>query len=151
MKCNKMGVVGVLVLILLLFSACSTSVDKDLERNEQIKESQTYSGGTKSSSSASAKSTTKYCEASGCVKSGTKKYSGISGKTEYYCNEHYNEIMNMMGKMESDVAKSSYSKNTCEVCSKEGTYSIKGISGQREYYCSKHYYEMKDLLESLLN
>ena len=98
-----------------------------------------------SSSSSTAKSIEHYCDATGCYKEGTKKYSGLGG-IEYYCTTHYDEIMSIIGKMESDVGKGSASKHTCEVCSKEGTKSMKGISGATEYYCTQHYNDIMDML-----
>ena len=108
------------------------------------------SSSSKSSynSSSSKKSITHYCEASNCTREGTKQYEGYAG-TEYYCETHYNELMKMLGKMESDVGSGSYSKHKCEECSKEGTHEIIGISGKKEYYCSEHYYKMKEMLEKL--
>ena len=109
-----------------------------------------YNSSSKSSynSSSSKKTNTHYCEVSSCTREGTKKYEGYAG-TEYYCETHYNELMRMLGKMESDVGSGSYSKHKCEKCSKEGTHEIIGISGKKEYYCSEHYYKMKEMLEKL--
>ena len=95
----------------------------------------------------SSQSSTHYCEASGCTRKGTKIYSGIGSKTEYYCEIHYNKLIDMMSEMEEDVGKGSYSQHTCEECSREGTYSIIGISGKTEYYCSTHYNELKEFME----
>lgn len=111
-------------------------IDSNSSYDDSVNDNQTYEE-------------TNYCEADGCYKKGVKEYVGISGKTEYYCNEHYQEIMDIYSSMEEDVGGGSYSTHTCEVCDKEGTYSIIGFSGNLEYYCTEHYYEMKDLLESL--
>lgn len=90
-----------------------------------------------------------YCDADGCMREGIKSYSGISGETEWYCQEHYDEIMDIIGMMEEDVGTGTASKHTCEVCSKEGTHSIIGISGETEYYCTEHYNEMSEILNML--
>ena len=42
------------------------------------------------------------CEASGCSKEGTHSLTGLGGNTEYYCTEHYNEIVDMLNKMSED-------------------------------------------------
>lgn len=91
------------------------------------------------------------CEASGCTKEGTKSITGISGATEYYCTQHYNEIQSMIGDMEEDVGKGSASKHTCEAsgCSKEGTHSLTGLGGNTEYYCTQHYNEIVDMLNKM--
>lgn len=145
-----------IILNVLFFTACDTgnmenSIDltsnSSSNYNSSSKSVSLYSNSSKSNSSSN--NNYHICEASGCTKEGTKSYIGISGKTEYYCYEHYNEIMDIIGDMEDDVGNGKYSKHTCEVCSKEGTHSIIGISGNTEYYCTYHYYEMKDLLEKL--
>ncbi len=81
-----------------------------------------------------------------CGKPATKTVT-LFGLTEDYCISHYNEIMDMIDEMESDVGKGSASKHTCEECNNEGTHSIIGISGNTEYYCTKHYNELKEFLE----
>lgn len=86
----------------------------------------------------------KKCEE--CGKTATKTVN-LFGQTEYYCTTHYNEIMDILDMMESDVGKGSASKHTCEECSNEGTHSIIGLSGKTEYYCTKHYNELKEMLE----
>ena len=91
-----------------------------------------------------------YCEVEGCMNEGTESYPGISGETEWYCQEHYDEMMDIIGMMEEDVGSGTASKHTCEACSKEGTYSIVGLSGETEYYCTEHYNEMVDILEMLI-
>lgn len=42
------------------------------------------------------------CEVSGCSKEGTNEITGVSGTSEYYCTEHYNEMMEMLGNMLED-------------------------------------------------
>ena len=127
--------------------------DEEETKNEETKQTDSIINDSssettsKTNSNSSSNNKTHICEASGCTKNGTKTYTGISSKTEYYCETHYNELIDMMSDMEEDVGKGSYSKHTCEECSREGTYSIIGISGKTEYYCSTHYNELKEFME----
>ena len=73
----------------------------------------------------------------------------FSGKTEYYCNAHYQEILDILDMMESDVGNSSQGKHTCEECSKEGTHLYESFTGQTEYYCTEHYNDLIDMLAAL--
>ena len=85
-----------------------------------------------------------------CEKTATRTYTNpFSGQKEYYCQTHYNKLLDMIGGMEEDVGNGSYSKHTCEECNKEGTHSIIGFSGKIEYYCTQHYNELKELLDKL--
>lgn len=88
----------------------------------------------------------KKCEE--CGKPANKTVN-LFGRTEYYCTTHYNEIIDIIDMMESDVGQGSASKHSCEECSNEGTHSIIGISGRVEYYCTRHYNELKEMLEIL--
>ena len=45
------------------------------------------------------------CEASGCTKEGTRELTGFSGATEYYCTEHYNQIVEILNQMYEDSGK----------------------------------------------
>ena len=101
------------------------------------------------SSNTSGSSITHYCQASGCYKEGTKTVTGISGSTEYYCQEHYNEMQNTINSMEQDVGNGTASRHTCEECSREGTHTLNGISGRTEYYCTEHYNQIMDMLEEM--
>ena len=87
------------------------------------------------------------CEVSDCTKPGTESYLGLSGNTEWYCQEHYDEMISMVDDMEDVVGFEIDNSHSCEVCSRAGTNSIVGISGQLEYYCTEHYNEMQDMLE----
>ena len=92
----------------------------------------------------------KACDASGCSNAGIYEFSIFSDEIKgNYCEAHYNEMIDMIGEMEKDVASGPYSKHTCEECSREGIYNFIGLSGTMEYYCTEHYYELVDLLESL--
>ena len=37
-----------------------------------------------------------------CSKEGTRELVGFSGETEYYCTEHYNEIIEILNMMYGD-------------------------------------------------
>lgn len=87
-----------------------------------------------------------------CIECGKKALytytNPFSNEEENYCYTHYNEIINMMGKMEEDVGNGSYNKHTCEECSKEGTHRYESFTGQVEYYCTEHYEELQAMLNS---
>lgn len=88
-----------------------------------------------------------------CGKNATHTYTNpFSGEIEYYCDNHYNEIVGTLSDMEDDVGKSSQSKHSCEECSREGTHVYYSpITGEKEYYCTKHYEELKDMMSTLGN
>lgn len=73
----------------------------------------------------------------------------LFGIEEYYCDTHYQEIMDIISMMESDVGSSSQSKHTCAECNKEGTREYNSFTGQTEYYCTEHYYELMNMLKAL--
>lgn len=50
-----------------------------------------------------ALSNTHPCEVSGCTNSATHAITGISGQTEYYCDQHYNEMEDLLSSMYNDV------------------------------------------------
>ena len=50
--------------------------------------------GTMEQSVGSGTASKHQCEE--CSKEGTHSLTGLSGATEYYCTEHYNEIMEML-------------------------------------------------------
>ena len=133
-------------------SVINTACDEFVAVSEEIidiaKEFNNITGGDTVSipdnTSTSNSNNGKKCEE--CGKNATKSVN-LFGQTEYYCTTHYNEIMDILDMMESDVGQGSASKHTCEECSNEGTHSIIGFSGQMEYYCTKHYNELKEMLE----
>lgn len=59
------------------------------------------------------------CEVQGCSEDGTNKIVGLSGKTEYYCDEHYKAMKNMAEKMFSDNTGSSETENKLQEDSDE--------------------------------
>ena len=106
----------------------------------------------RSSTNSETQSSTHTCETSGCYKAGTHAITGLNGTPEYYCDEHYKEINDVIGMMEEDVGTGAYSEHICEVsgCNKEGTRSIIGFSGSTEYYCTQHYNEMIETMNDLM-
>ena len=90
------------------------------------------------------------CEVDNCKKEGTKALTGVSGQIEYYCEQHYQEMMSILDMMEEDVGNSNYSEHTCYVdgCNKEGTNQFNGYAGS-EYYCTQHYDELVSMFENL--
>lgn len=90
-----------------------------------------------------------YCEADGCYKEGIKTLIGFSGKTEYYCQSHYDHIQDIIANMEEDVGNSFASKHQCQECFKEGTRELVGFSGNTEYYCTEHYNEIVEAINKL--
>ena len=121
--------------------------DYDYDDDEDYDSSD--SSNSSYSSNTSGSLITHYCQASGCYKEGTKAVTGISGATEYYCQDHYNEMQNTINSMEQDVGNGSASRHTCEECSREGTHTLNGISGRTEYYCTEHYNQIMDMLEEM--
>lgn len=100
--------------------ATQETESESIKTTELITEAQTEVAKSTEKKSSTAyqtkKSTSKiehYCEVSGCGKEGTKKITGISGRTEYYCQKHYNEMENMLDEMENSSSNSSsYSNNS---------------------------------------
>lgn len=93
---------------------------------------------------------THFCEECGRVAS--HSMTGVaSGKLEWYCDEHWNEIQGIIGNMEKDVGEGSASEHQCQAsgCSKEGTHQIVGISGEYEYYCTEHYQAIVDMYNKM--
>lgn len=42
------------------------------------------------------KTTKRYCDVDGCYKEGTNKVEGFFGEIEYYCYEHYQEMLGFL-------------------------------------------------------
>lgn len=126
----------------------TTEIETDEETSKNSNSSYT-SSYSNTPSSSSSKTIEHYCEASGCYKEGIIAVTGFSGDPEYYCQEHYDEMQNIIGKMEQDVGTGTYSQHQCEECTKEGTHELIGFSGEPEYYCTEHYNELIDLINEL--
>ena len=160
---GKLYVFAVLLLMALYFVGCAGNDnsydvnDKDnnlISDNSSSKLSGDYDVGyspseSSSYSGSSYKTIEHYCDADACYKEGTKTITGISGATEYYCQEHYDEIQGIISDMEKDVGNGTASKHQCEACSKEGTHELIGFSGATEYYCTEHYNEIIEILNKM--
>ncbi len=148
-------VLGMVALVAYSKNKTVSTPSKDLnyvssDNNESDKEEASSSLPSSSFSSNSSRKTVEhYCEADGCYKEGIISVTGFSGEPEYYCQDHYDEMLDIIGKMEQDVGNGEYSKHQCEECSKEGTHELIGLSGQTEYYCTEHYNELIDLINEL--
>ena len=62
------------------------------------------------------------CEADGCKNEGTNSIIGASGSTEWYCNKHYQEMMDILDMMEEDVKKSKNSSTSVSGNTSTTTY-----------------------------
>ena len=172
MKKRLMLLISCLMVGSFIFCGCSSDNKTSVEKEENVEESvedaddydedydydydedeyddsSSYSNNSGNSSGTGGSAITHYCQASGCYKEGTKTVTGISGATEYYCQDHYNEMQNIINDMEQDVENGTASRHTCEECSREGTHTLTGVSGRTEYYCTEHYNQIMDILDEL--
>ena len=87
-----------------------------------------------------------------CGKNATHSIE-LFGQLEWYCDDHYEQVMRTLDKMENDVGNSKSSVHTCQApgCNKEGSRQITGVYGTTEYYCSEHYQQMLEIMESMTN
>lgn len=133
-------------------SSGQEDVNQQKESEKQEKPPQVEQTEKQKVDSEKSKVSENFCQADGCRKIGTHSITGISGQTEWYCDDHYREILDILDMMEKDVGKGSSSKHICEAggCTKEGTHSIIGFSGQTEYYCSEHYQEMEAIISMMI-
>lgn len=111
-------ILTVLLLLVTLLMGCS---DNKTSVTEQVTARPTVQALSQVNSS-----TTHNCEATGCTREGDEKITGISGKTEYYCTVHYNEMAGILSSMVKDVKsntqKSTYTqKSTQPFTNKYGT------------------------------
>lgn len=94
---RKRIVVYAIGLSLFLLTACSTNTNENADINV-----------ANSSEPSTFKNTIEhYCEVSGCNKEGIKSVVGLDGSLEYYCVAHYDEMEDIVEKMEEDVYGSS--------------------------------------------
>lgn len=141
MKYNKV-MTALFISSFVLLSGCSnqqaeveteivTEVQTEVETEAETESERETEEVKKSySSSTSKKTVNHYCEVSGCYKEGTRSMTGISGKTEYYCQAHYSEMEDMW----NDMVSSSSSSN-------DSSYSSSGGYG---YDSSDPYYSAND-------
>lgn len=153
MKRKLIVVSMILTLTTSMLTACGNNEKKYMSTTTSSSTTSYYNSSSSDSYSSTVSKTKEtyshYCDEDGCSKEGIRTITGISGATEYYCQEHYNEIMDMIGKMEEDVGKGTASSHTCEACDKEGTHSVEGFGGT-EWYCTEHYNEMVEALAEIL-
>ncbi len=118
--------VMIVLISAILFCSCTNSDNQTAENTEQTQESdaltdvsETISETTEQNiaevkteiTTTTAKVQTtqspkNYCIAEGCYKEADKSITGISGQTEYYCKEHYDELEELIN-MLLDSTKSS--------------------------------------------
>lgn len=73
-------------------TAANTQYSIDLQWKDITGTAKITTGPTRSTDTYSQNKHT--CEV--CSKEGTHRYESFTGQTEYYCTEHYNEMMNLM-------------------------------------------------------
>lgn len=122
--------------------------EQDIDNIDYGDNTSTTMNNSNKSNSSSYKSK-RQCDADGCTKSGINECY-IFGECEYYCNEHYQEVMDTVNMMEEDVGNGTASKHHCEACNKEGTHEVSGLGGT-EYYCTEHYNELMGYIEKILD
>lgn len=79
------------------------------------------------------------CEATGCDKEGIYSIKGITGKTEYYCKKHYDEMQSLVNNMiesSSGSFTNEYGTSTTK-CAHAGCNNYIASSGDTSY-CVKH-------------
>lgn len=92
----------------------------------------------------------KHCSAEGCNKLGNHRYIGLSGKEEYYCDEHYKKLNDMIEYFDNELENNQYICDA-EGCKKEATHKLTGITGVEEYYCDEHYNKLLEYLDLFSN
>lgn len=78
----------------------------DTGRNNKSSDASSNPSTTKSETPQTEKKYTHGCEVDGCKKEGSHSLTGFSGSVEWYCDEHYQEMMDILDMMEQDVEKS---------------------------------------------
>lgn len=78
--------------------------DKILEEESE----ENYSGNDDYTTDYSTESSSDYtsshtCSASGCYKTGTHEWTGITGQEEWYCTDHYNKMLDLFAGMYADT------------------------------------------------
>ena len=133
------------------YSFCTNEYyEKNYKESSKESTDTTTQPETQRSLSDDSSQETHFCEECGRVAS--HSMTGVaSGKLEWYCDEHWNEIQGIIGNMEKDVGEGPASKHQCQAsgCSKEGTHQIVGISGEYEYYCTEHYQAIVDMYNKM--
>lgn len=87
---KQLMIVGICLALLILITACNSSGNSS---------SSSYSSSSSRSGSSSYSGTRHICEVDDCDRTGTHSITGFSGKTEYYCSKHYNDIVDIWNMM----------------------------------------------------
>jgi len=114
----------------------SFSDAKDVTKRESSNETQSPTRGRTSSSKLSY---IYQCQATGCDKEGIYSIKGITGKTEYYCKNHYDEMQSLVNNMIESASGSftnEYGTPTTK-CAHAGCNNYIASSGDTSY-CVKH-------------
>ena len=93
---KQLMIVGICLALLILITACNSS---DNSSSSSYSSSSSRSGSSAYSGSSSYSGTRHICEVDDCYRTGTYSITGFSGKTEYYCSKHYNEIVDIWNMM----------------------------------------------------
>lgn len=94
---KQLMIVGICLALLILITACNSSDNSG--SNASYSSSSSRSGNSSYSSGSSYSSTRHICEVDDCYRTGAYPITGFSGKTEYYCSKHYNEIVDIWNMM----------------------------------------------------
>lgn len=132
------------------FVTAEIKPEENRESNSTENSSSDSSNEDSTHYSSNSSSENHICQADGCYREGIKTVTGISGKTEYYCQEHYDEIQDIIDMMETDVGNGTESRHTCAAsgCNKEGTNPVEGFGGTEDY-CTEHYNDLIDIINSM--
>lgn len=84
----------------------------DTGQNNKPASASSKPGNNKSDTTQTEKKYAHTCEVDGCKNEGTHSLTGFSGSAEWYCDEHYQEMMDILDMMEQDVEKSKSSGST---------------------------------------
>lgn len=88
------------------------------------------------------------CEAGNCTKEGTKAITGLSGKTEYYCEQHYKEmLLDIVGLLIDST--SSYSSSAKTSGTSSASMGEKNALRTAQNYLSAMGFSYSGLIEQL--
>lgn len=77
-----------------------------------------------------------------CGKNAAHSIEGLNGTLEWYCDEHWDELVH--------AYDSIVNQHTCIECGKLATHSIVGLNGTDEWYCDEHWNEMMDVYNQII-
>lgn len=108
---NKLKLVIVILLIIFVMLVTIVSIqmlgkeadEKNIDTEKvvenaknEVKSESTKNTVTTSRPVTSSRPITHYCEAGGCYSEGIYAIKGITGRYEYYCYKHYNEMQELL-------------------------------------------------------